>query len=341
MKSNMRRLVIDKLLTEKEYVSIELFRKVLQMSEPTIKREIAYMRKKLNAPIVYSHLHRGYCYAKPTKAEKRKDTSAQTRRLQIRQWYSSEELYVLLSACDGLEKLERDHTTALGNTISPMRSRILGVLTLGSVDPQELQRRIRVIDSRIPFPEPQTFETVGAALSEKRRVHIRYRSPGEEVPVACDISPVRLICYRNRWYVDAYCHLTHTLKAFQIEHIEFAEVLSLVARRVSLDTVAMALDANYGIFHDEKVLTARIRVNADAAHEVLREVWHPQQRLDQLEEGSWMLSVPYIDPTEVVGEILRWGARVEVLEPPALREQVRKEAESIAALYRERTDAGQ
>lgn len=341
MKSNMRRLVIDKLLTEKEYVSIDLFRKVLQMSEPTIKRELAYMRKKLNAPIVYSHLHRGYCYAKPTKPESRKDTSAETlRRLQVRQWYSSEELYVLSSAFEGLDKLERDHATALGTALSPMRSRILGVLTLGSADPQELQRRIHVIDSRIPFPEPQTFETVGAALSEKRRVHIRYRAPGE-APVACDISPVRLICYRNRWYVDAYCHLTNTLKAFQIEHIEFAEVLSLLARRVSLDTVAMTLDANYGIFHDEKVLTARIRVNADAAHEVLREAWHPQQQLDRLEEGSWMLSVPYIDPTEVVGEILRWGARVEVLEPLALREQVRKEAESIAALYFERTDAGQ
>ena len=53
-----------------------------------------------------------------------------------------------------------------------------------------------------------------------------------------------------------------------------------------------------------------------------------------------MLLVPYSDPTEIVGEILRWGSRVEVLEPQDLRDQVSSEAERIAALYKESTKAG-
>lgn len=39
MKSNMRRLIIDKLLTEKGYVAFEEFELLLKVSAPTIKRD--------------------------------------------------------------------------------------------------------------------------------------------------------------------------------------------------------------------------------------------------------------------------------------------------------------
>ena len=39
------------------------------------------------------------------------------------------------------------------------------------------------------------------------------------------------------------------------------------------------------------------------------------------------------DSTEIVGEILRWGSKVEVVGPQELREEVRDEAARIAAQY--------
>jgi predicted DNA-binding transcriptional regulator YafY len=44
--------------------------------------------------------------------------------------------------------------------------------------------------------------------------------------------------------------------------------------------------------------------------------------------------VPYSNPTELIMDILRHGAGVEVLGPPALREALAREAERTAALYR-------
>lgn len=351
MKSNMRRLIIDKLLTQKGYVSFEQIKSVLKVSEPTVKRDIRYMREELGAPIQYSHAKNGYYYAAPAAEGKAKRGARSADRrpqekdeaaspLMHKQWYSSEELYVLASAYDLLGALEGDQSSALVEEITPLRSRVLGLFSLGGSSPRELVRHVRVVNGRVPFKEPQTFETIGCALSERRRVRIRYYSWRTDESTEREISPLRLVHYRNRWYVDAFCHLTGQLKTFQIENIESAEILSTAVKRMALDGVATELDAGYGIFHGKELQIARLHFDEASARYVLREAWHPRQRVQKLNDGSLMLSVPYSDPTEIVGAILRWGSRVEVLEPQELRDQVGREAERIAALYSGRTDAG-
>ena len=49
-----------------------------------------------------------------------------------------------------------------------------------------------------------------------------------------------------------------------------------------------------------------------------------------------MLEVPYSSEKELVMDILKFGPEVEVLEPPALRESVRRLAERTAAAYSEK-----
>ena len=60
MKDNVRRLIIDRLLSEKKVVSFEELQNVLQVSAPTVKRDLRYMRDMLKAPIVYSRSRGGY-----------------------------------------------------------------------------------------------------------------------------------------------------------------------------------------------------------------------------------------------------------------------------------------
>ena len=62
MKSSMRRLIIDRLLSEKGLVTFAEIQSVLQVSSPTIKRDLHYMREQLGAPIRYSKMRGGYYY---------------------------------------------------------------------------------------------------------------------------------------------------------------------------------------------------------------------------------------------------------------------------------------
>ena len=52
------------------------------------------------------------------------------------------------------------------------------------------------------------------------------------------------------------------------------------------------------------------------------ERWHAEQRSHFEEDGSYVLEIPYSQDSELVMDILRYGADVEVLEPKPLREKV-------------------
>ncbi|MDO5531510.1 YafY family protein [Sutterella sp.] len=351
MKSSMRRLIIDKLLTEKDFVPFEQFVSVLKVSEPTIKRDLRFMREELGAPIRYSRARDGYFYSTASREVSTRRPKVESKvqaienrrvtpRLAQKQWYSSDELYVLTSAYDLLGALELDRTSALSAELAPLRARVLGLFTLGGTKPRDLMRHVRIVNRGTPFREPETFETIGCALCEKRRVKILYYSWHSDEHTDREISPLRLVHYRNRWYVDAFCHSTQALKTFLIENIKTAEILPSGVKRMTLESVAQELDAGYGIFHGRQVVNAKLLFTEEAARYALRESWHPKQRVEQLDDGSLMLSVPYTNPTELVGEVLRWGSRVKVVEPEELKVKVRDEAERIAALYSERPTAG-
>jgi predicted DNA-binding transcriptional regulator YafY len=95
-----------------------------------------------------------------------------------------------------------------------------------------------------------------------------------------------------------------------------------------------ALGAGYGIFAGEDTQTAVLRFTPESARWVADEVWHSRQ-VGRIEaDGSYVLELPYSRETELVMDLLRHGAGVEVLGPPALRERVAEELAEAAGQYR-------
>ena len=155
MKSSTRRLIIDRLLAERGVVPFELFEEVLRVSAPTIKRDLRYMREELGAPIQFSKARGGYCYAESPDADEHKTVPAlrakrasqsrtfdpfrrtkdRTVKLRSKQWYSSDELFVLTSTYDLLGQLEADGSSALAKELSPLRARVMDLFNLGGTSP--------------------------------------------------------------------------------------------------------------------------------------------------------------------------------------------------------------
>ena len=63
------------------------------------------------------------------------------------------------------------------------------------------------------------------------------------------------------------------------------------------------------------------------------EEWHPEQKGTPNEDGSYTLEFPYSDERELLGDILRFGADVEVLGPKSLRQSVQRAVEQLAKMY--------
>ena len=90
---------------------------------------------------------------------------------------------------------------------------------------------------------------------------------------------------------------------------------------------------SYGIFGGGQRQWAKLLFNRNAARYVEGEVWHAEQRSREYDDGSYQLEVPYSHSSELIMDVLRHGADVEVLAPKALREDIRKRVETMSRLY--------
>ena len=62
-------------------------------------------------------------------------------------------------------------------------------------------------------------------------------------------------------------------------------------------------------------------------------VWHPKQRARFEEGGSYVLEIPYANDRELLMEIRKLGADVEVLAPDSLRTRVAESLKQAARRY--------
>ena len=79
--------------------------------------------------------------------------------------------------------------------------------------------------------------------------------------------------------------------------------------------------------------TAVLKFEPTRSRWVSRETWHPEQKGTFQADGSWILEVPYSDPRELVMDILKYGADVEVVRPLTLRRLVASQLEKAARRY--------
>jgi len=199
----------------------------------------------------------------------------------------------------------------------------------------EVRRRIRVLHAARRPVDLSQFEALAQGLLERRRLAIRHfnRATGERHQR--EVSPQRLVFYRDNWYLDAWCHLRQGLRSFAVDAIESAVLLDTPADPVDEAALEGELSSGYGIFSGGDVRWATLRFSPARARWVAAEEWHPAQRSRVEADGSYHLELPFSDPRELVMDILKHGADVEVLAPADLRARVVAALSETLARYTE------
>jgi predicted DNA-binding transcriptional regulator YafY len=287
----------------------------LEVSPATLKRDIALLRDRLNMPIAWDPERRGW------RLDRTQATPATQYELPGL-WFSAEEIHALLTMQHLLANL--DAGGLLGPHIEPLMKRLSQLLGTGAPPQADIARRIRVQtvgSRRILLPN---FQAVGGALLRRKRVAITYRSRSRDERTEREVSPQRMVHYRDNWYLDAWCHTRLALRSFSVDAIEQVQALERAAIDVPESQLDQVLGAGYGIFAGQQVGWARLRFTPERARWVAAERWHPQQRGQFDAEGRWQLDLPYADPRELVMDILRHVPEVEVMWPEELAEQVRE-----------------
>jgi len=285
----------------------ELRERLEKCSDPTIYRLIRLMKERLNAPIEWDGERGGYYY--------RRDASHGVYELPGL-WFDAKELQALVVFERLLESLDPG---LLADHLRPLAVRVGELLEHRRLGLSQAAQRLRVL-SMSARPAGEHFHTLASATLQRRRLRIAYRSRSRDETTEREVSPQRLVHYRDNWFLDAWCHTRRALRTFAADRVQSAAELAGAARDVPDAELEEHYASSYGIFAGKANKTAVLRFSPERARWVADERWHPQQSGQFLTDGSYELRLPYRDERELLMDILRHGPEVEVIGPLALRE---------------------
>lgn len=310
---------IEQMLRSRGTVPIVDFLSLFEMSMATFKRDLRDLRDRFGIDIVWSRERGGYCL----------DPNSPNRELPGL-WFNAAEIHALLTANHLLERLQPG---LLAPHLAPLQQRIRKLIEKGDHSIEEVARRVRVLPLASRRLPPERFEIVAHAVLARRRLRIAYRSRGKNDRTEREISPQRLVHYRDNWYLDAWDHGKDELRIFSADAIGEARLLEQKARAIPEEQLDAELGAGYGIFAGRRTQNAVLRFTPARARWVAHEQWHPKQKGRFESDGCYTLEIPYSDARELVLDILKYGPDVEAIAPSELRREVAKRLREAVRRY--------
>ena len=266
-------------------------------------REIDFMKNFFSAPIEYSHERNGYYY-----------TEAGFELPNI--WLDQEEIVALI--------ISKRISTAIPD--QRLKKKIdfyfKKIASSTDFDFADLEKRISLKNIHYYSVAPEIFASCAFALAKNRRMRITYRSAYRDEINAREISPLHLLLYLGNWHLIAYCHSRGDLRDFVLSRVVEMEILAdLVSEALLARDIKGMIDKHYGIFLQGEEKLVKVRFHGRSVGIVRDQLWFAGQQLTE-EKDSLLLSFPVTDYREVLGDILRFGADAEVLEPAELRDLI-------------------
>jgi predicted DNA-binding transcriptional regulator YafY len=313
--------LIDQLLRNRGCLSLSSLMAELGVSRATMLRDLTYLRERLHAPIVFDKSRGGY-----------RIDGASPRYALPGLWFNASEIHALLAMQQLLSEIEPG---LLAPHVAPLERRLQGLLGEAGFPATEVLKRVRLVPAARRQYRGAFFEVAASALLARRRLRVTHFNRNTGETSTRELSPLRLVYYRDNWYLDSWCHLREDLRSFAVDALQAAMALPEPALEVDATRIAERFDSGYGIFSHPSATRswATLRFSAWRARWVEVEQWHPEQKSRKLETGELELELPYHDPRELVGEILRHGKDCEVIAPPALRQAVADEIREMLERY--------
>lgn len=312
---------LHKLLSAHRYpVPRRQIEEKLECGRATVGRIINYMRDSLGAPLEYDRVHNGWYYDR-REGEHPYELPGL--------WFNAQELQALAIISELIHELQPG---LLDEELRPFTKRINALLASRHFGNDQLTRRLRILGMGARHGG-EAFEKVAEAVLQRKRLAVEYHARSNDQTTRRTISPQRLVRYRDNWYLDAWCHKREDLRSFALERIGQLTLLKTPAREFDEHYLDQYYASAYGIFAGQGDNLAVLRFTPFRARWVAEERWHPRQEGRYLDDGHYELRIPYGHPHELIMDILKYGADVEVVGPPDLRRAVMERLRKALAGY--------
>jgi proteasome accessory factor B len=204
---------------------------------------------------------------------------------------------------------------------------------------RHLERTIDVLASRPPDEQlTRNLRTLARAWAERRVVELTYDaatySPGRP-PRRSRVHPYLLeaSATTRALYLMGFDESREAIRTFKLQRILELSLTPDTFEPPEPGVVQEGLGRAWGVIADQEEVEVVLRFDPAIAGLVTETTWHPTEQVTREPDGSvlWRGRVP--GTIEIRRWILEWGAQVEVLAPPELRDEVAATYRAAAARY--------
>ncbi|RIK16693.1 MAG: WYL domain-containing protein [Acidobacteria bacterium] len=193
--------------------------------------------------------------------------------------------------------------------------RALAKLEQAAGDVAEAAGKVSVdLDPELPA---DLVATVRTALTEARRLHLRYRVASRDETTERDVDPLRVVSVDGRWYLEGWCHRAQGVRLFRLDRVEDAQVLDQPA---TPPADLPERDLSGGAFRgspEDTVVTLHLEPGSAWVADSF-----PVESVTELGGGRLEVTMRVGDPRWLHRLVRRQGGEVRVLAPGPLVEEV-------------------
>lgn len=306
-----RLLTIDSLIRKPERQTAQKLADVLEISERTVREDIAFMRDRYHAPIE-STKTKGYFYTDP---DWRLPTIPLTKG----------ELFAITLGARMLE--------AYAGSTYAMELRAAIARLAERLPEQEWLDLQQVADNRLIFGsgieinlDLDIWQQLEDACRDSRQVWMRYYTASRDDFSERVLDPYLLHIYRGtNPYVIGWCNMRQAIRWFRVDRIQKLELLTTTFERQPNFNAQEHLDS---IFQHEvggQALQVRIWFDAKTAPYIRERKWHSTQELEHHEDGAVTLQMVVRGLNDLKRWVLGYGRGAIVEKPLELKKMVAEE----------------
>src|SRR5438093_7818395 len=187
---------------------------------------------------------------------------------------------------------------------------------------------VRPAGAKLQAPAAEHLPKIHTALAEHRTLPTRYYSASRDSEDDRAIDPYHLTLHNGGLYLVGHCHLRDAVRIFAVERMRTVELTRARFEVPASFNAEKYLAGTWGILRGDLV-NVKVVFARRLARYIRERVWHPSQKLRDLPDGRLEMTLQVADTLEVRRWILGYGIQAEVVEPAALREALRLEAQPL------------
>lgn len=174
--------------------------------------------------------------------------------------------------------------------------------------------------------EGGVFADVDRAISERRRLWIRYYSPARDEVTEREIDPIRLVSVGHT-YVEAWCRRSEARRTFRLDRVAEIRILDEPAAPPEVELRDLSEGLVQPAAEDPEVV-----VEVGPGGRWVAE-YYPHDSADELPDGGLRITLRTPDPASLRRLALRLGGDGRIVAPEQLAASARQAAREALTAY--------